>query len=133
MREVRITSIDDRGRIVIPMVIRKSLGITTGSEIMIIADSEKKEIKITPVGLKGDSLKYMIKMFDHAGSLAKIATAFGNHGISLVYGESTIIEKDKTALWTVIGPKPTDLDIESLKEMLRKEGDALDVEIIPLD
>ena len=72
-------------------------------------------------------------MKDEAGSLAKIATTFGNHGISLVYGESLTIEKDKTAMWTVIGPRPKYLDLDELKEILKNEGDAIKVEIIPLE
>ncbi|MFX0187018.1 MAG: AbrB/MazE/SpoVT family DNA-binding domain-containing protein [Candidatus Hodarchaeota archaeon] len=125
--------IDNRGRIVIPMTIRKSLGLTENSQLMMIADSDTKEIRITPVGIKGDSLKFRILMKDEAGSLAKIATTFGNHGISLVYGESLTIEKEKTAMWTVIGPRPKEMDLEKLKEILKIEGDALEVEIIPLE
>ena len=51
MKEVRILTIDNRGRIVIPQIIRKSLGITTNSQLMLVSDSETKEIKVTPVGL----------------------------------------------------------------------------------
>ena len=133
MKDVKFLTIDNRGRIVIPMLIRKSLGLTENSQLMLIADSDTKEIKITPVGIKGDSLKFRILMKDEAGSLAKIATTFGNHGISLVYGESLTIEKDRTAMWTVIGPRPKELDLDELKEILKHEGDALEVEIIPLE
>jgi len=133
MKDVKFLAIDNRGRIVIPMTIRKSLGLTENSQLMLIADSETKEIRITPVGIKGDSLKFRILMKDEAGSLAKIATIFGNHGISLVYGESLTIEKEKTAMWTVIGPRPKEMDLEELKEILKIEGDALEVEIIPFE
>lgn len=133
MKEVKFLTIDNRGRIVIPMSIRKVLGLRENMQLMVIADSETKELKITPVGIKGDSLKFRVLMKDEAGSLAKIATTFGNHGISLVYGESLTIEKDKTAMWTVIGPRPKDLDLDELKEILKNEGDAIEVEIIPLE
>jgi len=133
MKEVKFLTIDNRGRIVIPLSIRKVLGLRENSQLMLIADSETKEMKISPVGIKGDSLKFRILMKDEAGALAKIATTFGNHGISLVYGESLIIEKDKTAMWTVIGPRPKDLDLDELKEILKNEGDAIKVEIIPLE
>ena len=133
MKETRILTIDNRGRIVIPQIIRKSLGISENSQLLVIADSETKEIKITPVGFRGESLKFRITMSDQPGSLARIATVFGNHGISLVYGESTTIEKGKKALWTVIGPKPEDLDPEEFKRILMNEGDAVEVEIIPIE
>jgi len=133
MKEVKFLTIDNRGRIVIPMTIRKVLGLRENSQLMLIADSDTKEMKISPVGIKGDSLKFRILMKDEAGSLAKIAKTFGNHGISLVYGESVTIERDKTAIWTVIGPRPKYLDLDELKGIIKKEGDAIEVEIIPLE
>ncbi|TFF90134.1 MAG: hypothetical protein EU548_04540 [Promethearchaeota archaeon] len=130
MKEVRILTIDNRGRIVIPQIIRKSLGLTENSQLMLVADSETKEIKINPVGLDTDKkpIKLKITMDDIPGSLAKIASTFGKLGISLMYGESVIVEKDKTAIWTVISPTP-DIPMDELKEILEKEGNAKKVEI----
>ncbi|MHA2185955.1 MAG: hypothetical protein ACXAAI_13250, partial [Promethearchaeota archaeon] len=51
MKDVKIISIDNRGRIVLPLVTRKNLGITTNSQLMLVSDSETKEIRITPVGI----------------------------------------------------------------------------------
>ena len=134
MKEVRILTIDNRGRIVIPMIVRKSLGLRDNSQLMLVADSELKEIKITPVGIEGEEfIKYQITMKDEAGSLAKIATTFGNYGISLVHGESVILEKGKTAQWSVIAVKPKKFSFEEITEILRSEGNALDVKILPLD
>ncbi|TFF91013.1 MAG: hypothetical protein EU548_00110 [Promethearchaeota archaeon] len=133
MKEVRILSLDNRGRIVIPHTVRKTLGIQASSQIMLIADSETKEVKIKPIGMVTDSpIKFRITMEDSPGSLGKIATTFGKYGISLVYGEALTVEKDKVAVWTVIGPSPDKIGLEKFKEILLTEGDALDVEIIPL-
>ncbi|MEJ2252541.1 MAG: hypothetical protein P8Y70_04715 [Candidatus Lokiarchaeota archaeon] len=130
MKEVRILSIDNRGRIVIPQIIRKSLGLTENSQLMLVADSETKEIKITPVGLDEDRkpIKLKITMDDIPGALAKIASTFGKLGISLMYGESVIVEKNKTAIWTVISPTP-DIPMSKLREILMNEGNAKKVEI----
>ena len=135
MKEVRIVSIDNRGRIVIPQIVRKSLGLTTNSQLMMVSDSEIKEIKMTPIGLVHEKqlIKFRIVMKDEAGALAKIASAFANHGISLIYGESMIVEKEKTAIWTVIGPKPEDLSLEDLNDIILKEGSALQIDILPLE
>ncbi|MGV9173870.1 MAG: hypothetical protein ACOC4M_16200 [Promethearchaeia archaeon] len=135
MKEVRIVSLDSRGRIVIPSIMRKSLGITSDSQLMLIGDSEKKEIRITPAGIdrEHEQIKYKITIKDSPGSLGKIATAFGNIGVSLVYGEAVIIEKNKTAVWTVIGPKPTDLSLEQIKKRLISEGEAIKVETEQLE
>ncbi len=134
MKEVRIVTLDARGRVVIPYIIRKSVGITTNSQLMVVADSDSKEIRIKPVGMAEESnlMKFRITMEDVPGSLARIATTFGDLGISLIYGESMSVEIDKLAIWTVIGPVK-DISLEELENALLTEGKALKVEISPLD
>ncbi|MFW9866324.1 MAG: hypothetical protein ACFFEN_09535 [Candidatus Thorarchaeota archaeon] len=135
MKDVKIISIDNRGRIVLPLVTRKNLGISTDSQLMLVSDSETKEIRITPVGITKEEkpIKFRITMTDEPGSLAKIATTFGELGISLMYGESVIVEKAKKAIWTVISPTPKRITLEELKEKLLTSGKAISVEIIPFD
>lgn len=135
IKDVKIITIDNRGRIVIPLVTRKSLGLTTNTQLMLVSDSETKEIKITPVGISEEEkpIKFRITMEDIPGALAKIATTFGDMGISLIYGESAIVEKDKIAIWTVISPTPTGITLEELREKLIENGEALNVEVLPLD
>jgi bifunctional DNA-binding transcriptional regulator/antitoxin component of YhaV-PrlF toxin-antitoxin module len=135
MKDVKIISIDNRGRIVLPLVTRKNLGITTDSQLMLVSDSETKEIRITPVGISKDEkpIKFRITMSDEPGSLAKIASTFGDLGISLMYGESVILEKSKTAIWTVISPTPKNITMEELRDGLIKNGKAINVDIIPFD
>ena len=134
MKEVKIVQIDSRGRIVIPQIVRKSLGLTTDSQLMLIADSETKEMKITPIGLAQERnyIKIRITMGDVPGALGKIATTFGNLGLNLRYGEAVIVEKDKTAIWTVISQSPS-FDLEELKTHLLTKGSALNVEFLPLE
>ncbi|HUW89258.1 MAG TPA: hypothetical protein VMV43_01925 [Candidatus Nanopelagicaceae bacterium] len=134
MKEVKILTIDERGRIVIPQIVRKSLGITTNSQLMMISDSEAKEIKITPVGLRSESdlIKLRISMGDAPGALAKLATAFGDLKLSMMYSEAVIVEKNKTAVWTVISESPS-FPIEELEKILKEKGEALKVEFLPLE
>ncbi|KKN11206.1 hypothetical protein LCGC14_1028890 [marine sediment metagenome] len=133
MKDVKIISLDNRGRIVLPLITRKSLGLTTNSQLMLVSDSETKEIRITPVGLSTEDkpIKFKITMKDEPGSLAKIANTFGDLGISLIYGESVIID-DKKAIWTVISQNPDNISLEALEEELKNKGKALQVEIFPL-
>jgi len=135
MKDVKIITIDNRGRIVLPLITRKNLGITTDSQLMLVSDSETKEIRITPVGITKDEkpIKFKITMSDDPGSLARIASIFGDLGISLMYGESVIVEKSKTAIWTVISSTPKDISLDELRESLMKKGKAVNVDIIPFD
>ena len=133
MRIKKIISIDERGRIVIPKEARNALGITTNSQLMMISDSESKEIRITPIGLAGEKnpIKLRITMADSPGALARLATLFGNFGLSMMYSEAVIVEKDKTAVWTVISESPDSLD--DLKNELIQNGGAIKVEDLPLE
>ncbi|NVM16742.1 MAG: hypothetical protein HWN80_03435 [Candidatus Lokiarchaeota archaeon] len=134
MKEVKILTIDERGRIVIPQIVRKSLGITTNSQLMMISDSESKEIKITPIGLRNESnlIKLRITMGDTPGALAKLATTFGDLKLSMMYSEAVIVEKDKTAVWTVISESP-DFTLEELEKVLKEKGEALKIEFLSLE
>ena len=134
MKEVKILTIDERGRIVIPQIVRKSLGITTNSQLMMISDSEIKEIKITPIGLRNGSnlIKLRITMGDTPGALAKLATTFGDLKLSMMYSEAVIVEKDKTAVWTVISESPN-FSLEELEKVLKDKGKALRVEFLSLE
>ena len=134
MKEVKILTIDERGRIVIPQIVRKSLGITTNSQLMMVSDSEIKEIKITPIGLRNESnlIKLRITMGDTPGALAKLATTFGDLNLSMMYSEAVIVEKDKKAVWTVISESPN-FSSEELEKVLKDKGEALRVEFLSLE
>jgi AbrB family looped-hinge helix DNA binding protein len=132
MKEAKILNIDKRGRIVIPNIYRKSLGIEEATQIMMIADSDRKEIRIYPVAWSGEreTVKLKIYMEDVAGSLAKVAKIIGELKISLIYGEAIVIERGKSAIWTVIAPLPEGINTNELVDTLLKKGNALKVEIL---
>ena len=133
MKDVKIISIDNRGRIVLPLVTRKNLGLTTNSQLMLVSDSETKEIRITPIGLRDESnlIKVRVIMKDVSGALAKILDIFAEEDLSLVYSEAVIVEKDKTAVWTAISETPRDVD--RLTRILKEKGEALEVTLSPID
>ena len=133
-KKTYIITIDDRGRIVIPKQARNDLGITTNSQLMMVSDSEVKELKISPIGLKDESnlIKLKITMKDAPGALAKLATLFGDLKLSMMYSEAVIVEKDKTAVWTVISESPQS-PLEELERILKDKGNALQVEFLPLE
>ncbi len=134
MKEVKILSMDNRGRILIPQSLRNIVGISTDLKLMVVADSELKEIRITAIGLAEAEklLKLKIIMEDIVGALGKIASTLGDLGISIVYSEGAILEKDKMAIYTAIIKNP-DYNLEELKKILIKKGSALNVDITPLE
>jgi hypothetical protein len=100
---------------------------------MLVSDSETKEIRITPIGLKseGNLIKIRVIMKDVPGALAKILDIFAEEEISLVYSEAVIIEKDKTAVWNAISESPE--NAEKLRSILTEKGEVLEVQFSPLD
>ena len=130
-KETEILKIDSRGRIVIPRTMRKSLGLKENSQIMMISDSDAKEIKIIPLPFSEEKsfIRLRIYIEDKAGALAKIAAIFGELGISLLYGEAVVIKKGVEAEWNVLAPV-TDMPLEQLKSELREKGGAIRVEIM---
>ncbi len=134
MREVKILSIDNRGRILIPQALRKIAGFATDTKLMVVADSERKEIKITSIRVaEGQNLLNLkISMKDIPGALGKIASTLGDLGISILYSEGGILEKDKVAFYTALVQSPKH-DYKGIKDILLSKGSALDVELLPME
>jgi hypothetical protein len=101
---------------------------------MMVSDSEAKEIKISPIGLRDESnlIKLRITMGDTPGALAKLATTFGDLKLSMMYSEAVIVEKNKTAVWTVISESPS-FPLEELEKILMEKGQAVKVEFLSLE
>ena len=133
IKDVKIITIDNRGRIVLPLVTRKNLGLTTNSQLMLVSDSETKEIRITPIGLRDESnlVKIKVVIKDIPGALAKLLDIFAQEAINLVYSEAVIVERGVRAEWTAISENPS--DINQLKNILMEKGEALEVDFSPLD
>jgi bifunctional DNA-binding transcriptional regulator/antitoxin component of YhaV-PrlF toxin-antitoxin module len=134
MKEVKILTMDNRGRILLPQSLRKILGISPESKLIATADSELKEMKISPIAL-GEAqrlLKLKITMEDVPGALGKIAATLGDLGISIIYSEGAVLEKAKTATYTAI-VQNIDFSFDELKNALITKGSAIDVKLLPLE
>jgi AbrB family looped-hinge helix DNA binding protein len=130
LKDTEILKIDNRGRIVIPRGMRRTLGLKENCYIMLISDPENNELKMIPLPFSENQnfIKIRIVIKDEAGALAKIATIFGELGISLLYGQTVVIKKGVDAEWSVISPVP-EMPIEEFKNALINKGGALKVEV----
>ena len=61
---------------------RKSLGLTEHTQLLVISDSEEKKISLVPLQLAEDRvyIKIKINMPDTPGSLSDITNVFGELG-----------------------------------------------------
>ncbi len=131
MKETEILRIDERGRLLIPIVMRKSLNLVENSNILATCDVENGEIKLTPLQFSDQQnlIKIKILMEDKTGSLAHLAKAFADKQISLVHDESIILKKGLYAEWTVTIPIPA-IPLEELIDHLKSTGYARNITVL---
>lgn len=101
MRNTNITRIDSKGRILIPIHIRKLMNVEDGTEMVIIPDNEKKQARILPL-IKEKTAEFKLMMDDHPGSLAHIANIFSDFNVDIIMSQSRTITKGKLGEWDVI-------------------------------
>ena len=118
MRITEIVRVDSKGRITIPMVVREMLGIVEGMHMVLLADSEKKEILIVPVlPPKAKLVEIRIEMVDKPGALAEVAERLAKLGVDLIISRCTTVKRGELAECTLIGDISNVVEsIESLRQ-----------------
>ncbi len=130
MRNSNITRVDSKGRILIPIHIRKMLGADDGTEIMIIPEHDKSQVRMLPL-VRDKTAEVRILMNDVPGSLAHIADALAGHNVNIIMSESRTIMRGKLAEWDVIiDTSEANGSIDKLKGELEKSSNIKKVEIM---
>lgn len=94
------SSVDGKGRVLIPQSIRDSLNLKSGEKVMLELDSSSKSLKIEPAYEK-KLLRLRILLSDSPGSLAHAASALAKIGIDLVSTQSHSSRRGEAAEWIV--------------------------------
>ena len=130
MRNSNITRVDSKGRILIPIHIRKMLGADDSTEIIIIPEHDRSQVRMLPL-VREKTAEIRIMMKDMPGSLAHIANSLAIHNVNIMMSESRTIVKGKSAEWDVIvDTSEANGNMESLKGELEKSKDIRKVEIL---
>jgi len=130
MRNSNITRVDSKGRVLIPIHIRKMLGADDGTEIIIIPEHDKSQVRMLPL-VREKTAEMRLLMNDVPGSLAHIANSLASHNVNIIMSESRTIVKGKTAEWDVIvDTSEANGSMEKLKGELEKSRDIKKVEIV---
>jgi len=101
MKNSKIIKIDSKGRILIPAQIRDFLNVNKGTEIILIPDNRKTQLKILPL-TKEKTAKLKFFLSDSPGSLAYVANILAKYNVNILASESRTTVKRQTAEWNII-------------------------------
>lgn len=99
MRKSNIAKIDSKGRILLPVHIRRSLTVDDGTEFVVFP--EDGYVKILPL-LKGKTTELRFLLTDAPGSLAEVAKTLADYGVNIILSQSRSLPRQKLAEWDII-------------------------------
>jgi len=131
LHKVDVVKLDSKGRILIPIDIRKTLGLREGMYLLLVADSERNEVRLTPFIDSGVKLaRITVGLKDAPGALARIAGILAEIGVDLLFSESRTIRRGEEAEWIAVADLTNcNLDLDTMKEKLLADGRAISVRI----
>lgn len=131
MHKVDVVKLDGKGRILIPIDVRKTLGLREGMYLLLVADSERNEVRLTPFIDSGLKLaRITVGLKDAPGALARIAGILAEIGVDLLFSESRTIRRGEEAEWIAVADLTNcNLDPDTMKEKLLADGRAISVRI----
>jgi len=131
MRKTEIVKIDSRGRITMPFSIRDSVRLSEGMYVMLIADLDKKEVRIVPFAdPEAKLVELRITFTDAPGALAKAADVLARQGVDLLSSESRTLRRGESAEWVVIADvSKCKCKLKELERRVVEEGAAREASI----
>jgi len=129
MRMTEIVRVDSRGRITMPSSIREAVRLSEGMYVMLIADLDAKDIRITPFAdPEAKLVELSIAFSDIPGALAKAANILAKQGVDLLSSESRTLRRGRSAEWVVVADvSRCKCTLEELERQIVAEGAAKEV------
>ncbi len=120
MRITSLVKVDSKGRVTIPLFIREALDIQEGRYLIVIADVDKKEILLTPISSKGESIyEIKVELQDKPGALAEFSKMLKELGFDqLMIRCSTIKRGEIGECISIAEPVDKGVSLEKVKEAL---------------
>ena len=124
-----IVRVDSRGRITMPSSIREAVKLSEGMYVMLVADLDKKDIRVTPFAdPEAKLVELRINFSDIPGALAKAANILAKQGVDLLSSESRTLRRGKSAEWIVVADvSRCKCTLEQLKKKIIAEGSSEEV------
>jgi len=129
MRMSEIVRIDSRGRVTMPSSIRDAVRLSEGMYVILIADVDRKEVRIVPFAdPEARLVEFRITFADVPGALAKAAAVLAREGVDLLSSESRTLRRGESAEWVVIADvSRCKCKMEELERKVSEEGAAKEV------
>jgi AbrB family looped-hinge helix DNA binding protein len=129
MRMTEIVRIDSRGRITMPSNLREAVKLAEGMYVMLVANLDKKEIRIVPFAdPEAKLVEFSIAFSDMPGALAKAANILARQGVDLLSSESRTLRRGKSAEWIVVADvSRCKCKLEELEQQIISGGAAKEV------
>ena len=128
MKGTNITKLDSKGRILIPSPVRKHFKVKNGTEVILIPDADKNELRMLPL-VKGKSAKLRFIVTDLSDSLANIANVLDLNSVNIIASESRSISRSLTEWNLVVDISKCNNGCDKLKQDLISPGTVKSVEI----
>ncbi len=112
---------DSKGRILIPSKIRSLLSLREGMKFMIVADTERNELRLIPIAEESARVyRLRVLMRDIVGALANVLQIVASFNVDLLLTQSRTIRRHEVAEWIAIVDLSTSrYDIEQLVDALK--------------
>ncbi|ABM81115.1 AbrB/MazE/SpoVT family DNA-binding domain-containing protein [Hyperthermus butylicus] len=103
MRFTEIVKVDSKGRVTIPLVVREALNVIEGMNLILIADTDRREIILTPLPGGGENLyELRIEFKDVPGALARISSKLAELDVDQVATQCTTVKRGENAECIII-------------------------------
>jgi len=103
MRMTEVVRVDSRGRVTMPSSIRDAVRLSEGMYVILVADLEKREVRIVPFAdPEAKLVEFRVTFADIPGALAKAADALAKQGVDLLSSESRTLRRGESAEWIVV-------------------------------
>jgi AbrB family looped-hinge helix DNA binding protein len=96
-----MAKVDSKGRVLIPISIRKKMGIDEGTELILIPSDEKKEARILPLN-NGRTQKCSVVMTNQPRSMSNVMEVLDMMNINILMSESRNLLGNGSSEWTFI-------------------------------
>jgi len=135
LKLAEIVRVDSKGRITIPMIVREALNIVEGMNLILIADSDKKQIILSPLPSTTEKLYEVYMEFrDVPGAFARISEKLVDLDIEQISTQCTVVKRGELAecMLVIDMSKAKIQSMDELKKKLMEVPDVRMVSIRPL-